>query len=998
MAGESAKLVFVSAPVNPLFSTTADLYSEEDVKAKIVAPALLEAGYREGVIDGRAIRLRYNHPLTAHQGRNTRTIFADLVVEVDGRPVIVIDAKNPRQYLTENDRAQVISYARLAESVAPYAVLCNGQVWQVFDTVTKQEITRLPTFDELLAAHYRPQLTKTQREYLHTQASRALFAIDSARELSRLMRQCHDIIRNLKGYDPTKAFDELSKVLFAKMYEEREVSEGRQLESRFNLGVVQKMRHNGVEIIQTIWQATINSPRYREVFSDHQSETGEIKLPPEAIDKIVSLLEDKSLGQTNLDVKGVAFEEFLASTYRGGGLGQYFTPREVVNFMVDLASPAIGDRVIDPSCGTGGFLIRSYDILSEKISSSELSEREKETRLRDLANASLVGVDWEARAARTCKMNMIIHGDGHAGVYQGNALDIADINVKVAKRQTLYPDAPAVLEGTFDIVLTNPPFGARDDTPQVLNSYELGRGRNTQKREVLLLERCIRLLRPGGRMVAVIPEGILSNQKDKRVRNYILRECIVKAVIRLPQDAFKMSEGAACTSVLYVVKKDPSAPHLSKQGDMFFARAAHIGVSPSGKPIDRSDLPSIREQYRKFERGEWDGMEMIPDSEDRMRFLRDPAHALDDGWREPEANRTSLLYDQLCYVIREPNIIDRFSYTYNHPLYYRAMATLDGMRVDKPTLKTLCVPPYPVDGAKPSEQVVSDGLAYIKAGNVTVNGITGDTEYFPDTEEFHKRHATDIVKKGDLLVTSSGEGTIGRVAIYPFDDQAIADGHVTICRLKPNINKWYVEQFLKSEYGQVQMLRHVSGSTGQTELVSGAIADLRIPVPALDVQEAVVADLRLVQDQTRKLAESAGVLRQKGALLLAESRQRMIKRIAGGSDPDLDGGTICKAHEIAGQMPRGVEVEFMAHAEKWRKETRHTSSLTKMIAHQSYRRIMGMGREILPVLFKELRERPDHWLVALNAITGEDPAPKGSTFEEAVESWLVWGRERGYLG
>lgn len=95
--------------------------------------------------------------------------------------------------------------------------------------------------------------------------------------------------------------------------------------------------------------------------------------------------------------------------------------------------------------------------------------------------------------------------------------------------------------------------------------------------------------------------------------------------------------------------------------------------------------------------------------------------------------------------------------------------------------------------------------------------------------------------------------------------------------------------------------------------------------------------------------------------------------------------------------PPGMELEFSALVKKWRKETQHTSSMTKTIAHPAYRRIMGMGRDVLPLLFRELKERPDHWLVALNAITGEDPAPAESSFNEAVDAWLAWGAQKGYL-
>ena len=536
-----------------------ELYSEADVVSKVVVPDLAALGYVEGDTRHGRVVVRHEYPITAQSGREKKTIFADLVVFVNDVPVIVVDAKNPRRFLTDNDREQVVSYARLLDKIAPYAALCNGP-WQVYDAIRKQQIKALPRIADLLSDLQGRRLTKGQENALRTQANRTLLAIDNARDLSRLMRRCHDTIRNLKGYDPTKAFDELSKVLFAKMFEEREVNEGRRENNRFTLESVRGMRKQGVEIIQQLWKDTVASDRYREVFSDEATDQG-IELPPEAVDKIVDLLEDKSLLLTDMDVKGVAFEEFLSATYRGGGLGQYFTPRAVVNFMVDLVEPAIGERMTDQSCGSGGFLIRVYDVVSEKIRLSDLADREKERRLAELANQSLVGIDWEQRAARTCKMNMILHGDGHAGVYQANALDIDEVTHKVIERRRFYPDAPTIEEGTFDVVLTNPPFGARDDIPRILQHYELGKGKS-QKREALLLERQIRLLRPGGRIAAVIPEGVLSNKSsDRHLRKYILRECVVKAVIRLPQDAFKMSKGAACTSILYAVKKDPEDPN-----------------------------------------------------------------------------------------------------------------------------------------------------------------------------------------------------------------------------------------------------------------------------------------------------------------------------------------------------------------------------------------------------------------------------------------------------
>ena len=877
-----------------------ELYSEADVVSKVVVPDLAALGYVEGETRHGRVVVRHEYPITAQSGREKKTIFADIVVFVDDVPVIVVDAKNPREFLTDNDREQVVSYARLLDKIAPYAALCNGS-WQVYDAIRKQEIKALPRIADLLSDLQGRRLTIGQEDALRSQANRTLLAIDSARDLSRLMRRCHDTIRNLKGYDPTKAFDELSKVLFAKMFEERELNEGRRDYNRFTLQSVRDMRKQGVEIIQQLWKDTVTSDRYREVFSDEATDQG-IELPPEAVDKIVALLEDKSLVLTDMDVKGVAFEEFLSVTYRGGGLGQYFTPRAVVNFMVDLVDPAIGERVIDPSCGSGGFLIRVYDIVSEKIRLSDFSEREKERRLAEIANESLVGIDWEQRAARTCKMNMILHGDGHAGVYQANALDIGEVARKVTERRRFYPDAPTIEEGSFDIIASNPPFGAHDDLPRILQHYELGKGRS-QKRETLMLERQIRLLRPGGRIAVVIPEDILSNKsRDRRLREYILRECVVKAVIRLPQDTFKMSEGAACTSVLYAVKKNPEDPSARAQGDIFFARAEYIGVAPSGKPIPENDLPAIREQYRRFENGEWAGIEMEPSSTGGMRFIREEPSMDERLWLEPTVNRTSLLLDRLSYVIRRPRITDRFSYTYFHPEYYRLMNTLADISVSTviTTMHALCKPGYPSSGKRPSEQAL-EGIPILKVRNVTGHGIDMDTDFAPDSDTIRKECARGLIRKSDILITSTGEGTIGRVDIYPYDDLAIADGEITIIRLLPGVNPAVVLELLRSEYGQIRMLRHVSGSTGQTHLMPEYVRDMDIPVLTPDVQQEIVERMAEARTTDEVLTTRAKALLVDGAKALAAAQRDITNtlRESGATIVSLD--DLC----IAGYPSRG---------------------------------------------------------------------------------------------
>lgn len=255
------------------------------------------------------------------------------------------------------------------------------------------------------------------------------------------------------------------------------------------------------------------------------------------------------------------------------------------------------------------------------------------------------------------------------------------------------PESPPSVRAARSAAEKRPCLHASPSAPNILKHFRDYAGGKGEKREVLLLVRCIRLLRPGGRMAVVIPEGLLSNKNDGRLRKFIQDECIIKAVIRLPQDAFKMSEGAACTSVLFVVKKDPDAG-LTKQSDIFFARDEYIGISPSGRPIDKNDLLAIKEHYRKFEAGHWDGVEMKSTGNDKMTVIRAVPSGDQSVWLEPEVNRTSLLYDRLSYVVREPELVDRFSYTWFHPAYYRIVKAIQDATVPNVTLESLCIVGY----------------------------------------------------------------------------------------------------------------------------------------------------------------------------------------------------------------------------------------------------------------------------------------------------------------
>ena len=225
-----------------------------------------------------------------------------------------------------------------------------------------------------------------------------------------------------------------------------------------------------------------------------------------------------------------------------------------------------------------------------------------------------------------------------------------------------------------------------------------------------------------------------------------------------------MSEGAANTSIVYLKKRDKNAAGeddestQDQQGDIFRPRAEYIGVSPSGRPIEQNDLLSIKDQYRHFEEGHWEGIEMRSVGTDKIKLVRAAPAGNQRLWLEPETNRTSLLYDRLSYVLRAPIIKDRFSYCYFHPRYVEIVSMLTSLPINIVPFKSLCEQGFPRRGRKPSEES-AEGIIVLKVRNVTGNGINFETDYAPDTSSNRSRYPK--VNQGDVLITSTGEGTIG---------------------------------------------------------------------------------------------------------------------------------------------------------------------------------------------------------------------------------------------
>ncbi len=458
-------------------------------------------------------------------------------------------------------------------------------------------------------------------------------------EFSKLLFKCHNIIRNNDKLSPEAAFDEISKVLFIKIRYERENSDS-QIFSKDRFKTLKQNYDNlnkelkisdAIPFYQHLFELTKQEFANDHLFDDNSK----IEIRENSFEQIVEDLEIYNLSTTSDDVKGIAFEKFLGKTFRGE-LGQFFTPRTIVDFMVKVLDPQEGEYVCDPCCGSGGFLIRTFEYVRENIEHEieeqkeeikkqcfqdnydDLSEKEKEEvdakvndafsklnkeldinnpkgRLRSLSFDCIYGTDANPRMARTAKMNMIMHGDGHGGVHHHDGL----LNVN------------GIFENRFDVILTNPPFGAHIDKElkiteadrfkdeekikayikrygpayeealkqvndnideSLLSLYQLGKLSGLT--EVLFIERCLNLLKPGGRMGIVLPEGVLNNSNLQKVREFVEGKAKILLITSIPQDVFMASGATVKPSILFFKKFTPE----EEQEYLKISSKAHIEV------------------------------------------------------------------------------------------------------------------------------------------------------------------------------------------------------------------------------------------------------------------------------------------------------------------------------------------------------------------------------------------------------------------------------------
>ncbi len=526
---------------------------------------------------------------------------------------IVVECKAENVKIRVEDYYQGFNYASWAH--ADFFVTTNEKETKYFNV----DPAYLPQkLDEVVAIPTAKEVDDAARiEQIKNQTK--LFTRD---EFTKTLRACHNIIRNNDKLSPEAAFDEISKLLFMKIRFERDNKGMKVFTKQEYLDAAQNHENNvrpglkGTELyslsyMQFLFRTTKEFFKEDRLFDDKD----EINIRENSFIQILEKLEAFNLSDTQDDVKGIAFEEFLGTTFRGE-LGQFFTPRTVVDFMTEILDPQEDEVICDPTCGSGGFLIKAFEYVREKIEAdvraqkdalriamegadydslseaqqikisqsiddmqvalnTELDTSIEGSRMYKLSRNCIYGTDANPRMARTSKMNMIMHGDGHGGVHHHDGL----LNVN------------EIFEERFDVILSNPPFGQNVDRNQLISEadrftdeamkkkykekygttydaalkqvddhigesllslYDLGS--SSTLTEVLFMERCLRLLKKGGRMGMVLPEGVLNNKNLQTVREYFEGRAKIILICSIPQDVF-IAAGATVKPSLVFLKR-----------------------------------------------------------------------------------------------------------------------------------------------------------------------------------------------------------------------------------------------------------------------------------------------------------------------------------------------------------------------------------------------------------------------------------------------------------
>ena len=556
---------------------------------------------------------------TVKFGREISAKSADIVVYHKDKttPYIIIEVKNPSE---KRGMDQLKTYAN-AEG-APIAVWSNGMDKAVLFRPYPREFQTLRDL---------PKADKTIDDLLGQKIR--LENLETTFDLVGILKRLEELVLAGAGVD---SFTEIFKLIYAKLFDEKEAKKRKDEEVLFRASKDPQINY---DTINKLFKSAADE--WPGIFHPHEK----IELTPSHLSVCVGEFEKIRLLDANLEVIDAAFEYLLPDVAKGSR-GQYFTPRHCIDMAVKMLNPKDGEYVIDPACGSGGFLIHAMQYVWNKCFSHKSQEgnplQADHTARIDYARKYIFGIDFDDKPTKIARALMLIAGDGKSHILKLNSLNPREWQGDEAEKERARAELRERLHKfdnydkdkdnkenfryfDFDILLSNPPFAGEIIEERLLKDYELakndkGKLRNKMERHILFIERSLDLIKPGGRIAIVLPQGVLNNTNMEYVRDYLLDKARVLAVVGLDVNTFKPHTGTK-TSILFL-QKWQEKQELPKDYPIFMATSKKSGKNnsgdyvykkdkdgnllfdPQGKKYLDHDLDEIAEEFLKFAKKE----------------------------------------------------------------------------------------------------------------------------------------------------------------------------------------------------------------------------------------------------------------------------------------------------------------------------------------------------------------------------------------------------------
>ena len=858
---ESGKViyVFLKDRKDPSKYRTYPLKPEEEIRFLLVARLIEEYGYAPEQID---------LEVEIQAGQKTLPKRADIVIFRNGRnkdphsnAYIICEVKKKDR---KDGVEQLETY--MNNTTAEFGIWWNGT-----DIVYLHRLREPHKFEEI------PDIPR-KGETLEDVGTWDKKDLKPATELIKVFDTIHNHIYANEGLLKEKVFNEMLKFIFMKMVDEKLPDEkpyfritSKELEE-VNEGKGNSFRQR----IETLWQRVIKE--YGDVFDEN--ERINLKLTTQAF--IVSQLQRYSFTRTPADVKGVAFQTFVYAHQRGER-GEFFTPHPVVELMVKMMDPSDGESIIDPAVGSAGLLVKAMLHVWEKIDKAKhLNEVEKKERKYTFARYYIRGIDINPDLAKVAKMHMVVYDDGHTGIFCANSL----IDFEELKRLAVDYGAVRITENlkeSFDVLLTNPPFGSKGKVTdkKILQQYDLGykwkknkkSGRwiktdkllDGQTPEILFVERSLQFLKPYGRMAIVLPDGILSNSSLEYVRQWIMDHARVLAVVSLPPETFIPFGSGPKASVLFLQKlPKEELKKLKKEGyEIFFASVKKIGYDVRGReiykrdekgeiikdeegiPIIDTDVPNVIEAFKAFrikknlifnqknqETLYLLDEDLIAESEFTEISSKEAEKRLDVGYFNPKA---------ITIIKQLKKIPSKFL---GELVNFKTSAFYESIALN----------------------YLSYGIPFIRVSDIDTSTLTIKTESLVFLSPLLKIKGISEITAGNFVITKGG--TVANIALLPSHYQSyrlsrdIIGVVVKDKRLAP-----FLVVFLASKYGKAQLERGKSQQV-QPHLTLEPLKKIIVP---LTDQQNIVEKIDNLIEQAHILKEQAVEKYKKAEKLLNEA-------------------------------------------------------------------------------------------------------------------------------